>query len=215
MFFFTEEGFGIEMVQALDKPYAVDIVQALQPGAVPEAVPATSLNGKDRLRLLWDWMKALEQSMASKGASDPRSADPRGLRARVPRRLNPRSAADCAPAVGPARAAASGDRRRSDPRHRGKDAAAVCCSWRTAGRRRGGSGRPWQWEWWPWRRGRQDATTAPRSALAPWCLVSIRLKAPLNQIVVGHPGVSCRWATCGAPALQPLATTRSPELAAL
>ncbi len=45
MFFCTDDGFGFEMVQALDKPYAMDIVQALQPGAVPEAVPATSLNG--------------------------------------------------------------------------------------------------------------------------------------------------------------------------
>jgi hypothetical protein len=52
VFFCTDEGFGIEMVQALDKPYAVDIVQSLQPGAVAQAVPATSLEGKNKHRLL-------------------------------------------------------------------------------------------------------------------------------------------------------------------
>ncbi len=59
MFFCTDDGFGIEMVQALDEPHAVDIVQALQPGAVARAVPAASLEGKDRHRMLWDWMGAL------------------------------------------------------------------------------------------------------------------------------------------------------------
>ncbi len=67
MFFCTDDGFGIEMVQALDEPHAVDIVQALQPSAVTHAVPAASLDGKDKHRLLWDWMDALEQSMASEG----------------------------------------------------------------------------------------------------------------------------------------------------
>ena len=67
VFFCTDEGFGIEMVQALDEPHAVDIVQALQPSAVTHAVPAASLDGKDKHRLLWDWMDALEQSMASEG----------------------------------------------------------------------------------------------------------------------------------------------------
>ena len=67
MFFCTDDGFGIEMVQALDEPHAVDIVQALQPSAVTHAVPAASLDGKDKHRLLWDWMVALEQSMASEG----------------------------------------------------------------------------------------------------------------------------------------------------
>jgi hypothetical protein len=67
VFFCTDDGFGIEMVQALDEPHAVDIVQALQPGALAEAVPATALDGKDKHRLLWDWMDALEQSMASGG----------------------------------------------------------------------------------------------------------------------------------------------------
>ena len=65
VFFCTDQGFGIQMVQALDEPHAVDIVQALEPGALAEAVPAISLEGKDRHRLLWDWMDALEQSMAS------------------------------------------------------------------------------------------------------------------------------------------------------
>ena len=67
VFFCTDDGFGIEMVQALDEPHAVDIVQALQPSAVTHAVPAASLDGKDKHRLLWDWMDALEQSMASEG----------------------------------------------------------------------------------------------------------------------------------------------------
>jgi hypothetical protein len=67
VFFCTDDGFGIEMVQALEEPHAVDIVQALQPSAVTHAVPAASLDGKDKHRLLWDWMDALEQSMASEG----------------------------------------------------------------------------------------------------------------------------------------------------
>jgi hypothetical protein len=67
VFFCTDQGFGIEMVQVLDEPHAVDIVQALQPGALAEALPAISLEGKDRHRLLWAWMDALEQSMASGG----------------------------------------------------------------------------------------------------------------------------------------------------
>jgi hypothetical protein len=37
------------------------------PGAVAQAVAATSLEGKDTQRLLWDWMVSLEQSMASEG----------------------------------------------------------------------------------------------------------------------------------------------------
>ena len=52
------------MVQALDEAHAVDIVQALQSAAVARAVPAASLEGKDRHRLLSDWMDALEQTMA-------------------------------------------------------------------------------------------------------------------------------------------------------
>jgi hypothetical protein len=67
VFFCTEQGFGIQMVQAVDEPHAVDIVQALQSGAVACAVPASALEGTDRHQLLWDWMVALEQSMASEG----------------------------------------------------------------------------------------------------------------------------------------------------
>ena len=62
------------MVQALDEAHAVDIVQALQSGAVAQAVAATSLEGKDRQRLLWDWMDVLEQSMDSEGG--PASPSP-------------------------------------------------------------------------------------------------------------------------------------------
>jgi hypothetical protein len=67
VFFCTDDGFGIEMVQALDEPHAMDIVQALQPGALDEAVPASVLEGKERHRLLWDWMDALDRSMVSEG----------------------------------------------------------------------------------------------------------------------------------------------------
>jgi hypothetical protein len=65
--FRTDDGFGIEMVRPLDEAHAVDIVQALQPGAISLAVPATSLEGKNKYRLLWDWMDALEQTMANEG----------------------------------------------------------------------------------------------------------------------------------------------------
>jgi len=74
VFFCTDDGFGIEMVKALDEPHAVDIVQAVQTGAVARAVPAASLDGKDRHRLLSDWMDALEQSMAGDGG--PAIPDP-------------------------------------------------------------------------------------------------------------------------------------------
>jgi hypothetical protein len=74
VFFCTDLGFGIEMVQALHEAHAVDIVQALQPGAVAQAVPAASLEGKDRHRLLWNWMDALEQSIAGDGG--PASPNP-------------------------------------------------------------------------------------------------------------------------------------------
>ena len=60
MFFSGSLGDGIEIVQAIDEAHAVDIVQALQPGAVAQAVPATLLDGKNRHRQLWDWMDALE-----------------------------------------------------------------------------------------------------------------------------------------------------------
>ena len=47
--------------------HALEIVQARQPGAVAQAVQASLLEGKDMHRLLWDWMDALEESMASEG----------------------------------------------------------------------------------------------------------------------------------------------------
>jgi hypothetical protein len=54
VFFSGSLGDGIEIVQAIDEAHAVDIVQALQPGAVAQAVPATLLDGKNRHRQLWD-----------------------------------------------------------------------------------------------------------------------------------------------------------------
>jgi hypothetical protein len=40
-------------------------------------VPASSLDGKNKQRLLWDWMDALEQSTASEGG--PAIPDPLAL----------------------------------------------------------------------------------------------------------------------------------------
>jgi hypothetical protein len=40
-------------------------------------VPAALLDGKNKQRLLWDWMDALEQSMASEGG--PAIPDPLAL----------------------------------------------------------------------------------------------------------------------------------------
>jgi hypothetical protein len=77
VFFCTDDGFGVEMVQAFGEVHALDIVQALQPGGLAEAVPARSLEGKDRHRLLWDWMDALEQPKASEGG--PVIPDPLAL----------------------------------------------------------------------------------------------------------------------------------------
>lgn len=109
------------------------------------------------------------------------------LTARSPGRLTPISAADCGPAAGPAHAAASGDRRRSALLHRETAAAPPCCLWQPDGTRSSGSSRLAQREWWPWRCGKQDATTEPR----------------------------CIGATCGAPAehsasYQVLALSRPP-----
>jgi hypothetical protein len=59
VFFSTDEGFGIEMVLALDEPHAVDIVQAVQPVAIARAVPAASLEGKNKHRLLFSWLESL------------------------------------------------------------------------------------------------------------------------------------------------------------
>jgi hypothetical protein len=78
VFFCTDDGFGIEKVQALDEAHAVDIVQAVQSGAVARAVPAALLDGKNKQRLLWDWMDAQEQSVASEGG--PAIPDPLAIR---------------------------------------------------------------------------------------------------------------------------------------
>ena len=89
VFFCTDDGFGIEMVQALDDLHAVDIVQALQPSAVTHAVPAASLDGKDKHRLLWDWMDALEQSMASEGGQRSQTHWPWGAQSTSTRAAEP------------------------------------------------------------------------------------------------------------------------------
>jgi hypothetical protein len=83
VFFCTDDAFGIEMVPALDEAHAVDIVQALQSGAVARAVPAASLGGKNKHRLLSDWMDALEESMAREGGAaipDPLTHGPADAR---------------------------------------------------------------------------------------------------------------------------------------
>jgi hypothetical protein len=49
-------GDGIEMVQALDEAHAVDIVLAQHPDAQVKAVPAASLEGMDKHRLLFNWL---------------------------------------------------------------------------------------------------------------------------------------------------------------
>ncbi len=65
VFFCTDQGFGIQMVQALDEAHAVDIVHALHPEAMTKAIPAASLDEKERFRLLLNWMEELDQSMAT------------------------------------------------------------------------------------------------------------------------------------------------------
>ena len=72
--FCTDDGFGIEMVRSLDEAHSVDIVQALESGAVAKVVPETSLDEKNKHRLLWDWMDALEQTMTIEVG--PASPDP-------------------------------------------------------------------------------------------------------------------------------------------
>ena len=50
-------GDGIEMVQALDEAHAVDIVLAQHPDAQVKAVPAASIEGMDKQRLLFAWVE--------------------------------------------------------------------------------------------------------------------------------------------------------------
>ena len=52
-------GNGIEMVQALDEAHAVDIVLAQHPDAHVKAVPAASIEGMSRHRLLFSWLESL------------------------------------------------------------------------------------------------------------------------------------------------------------
>jgi hypothetical protein len=52
-------GNGIEMVQALDEPHAVDIVLAQHPDAHVKAVPASSIEGMNKHRLLFSWLESL------------------------------------------------------------------------------------------------------------------------------------------------------------
>ena len=125
------------MVQALDEAHAVDIVLAQHPDAHEKAVPAASIEGMNKHRLLFSWLESCKaQSPASRRgrASEPKPVGPCSPRARSPGRLTPRSAADCGPAAGPAHAAASGDRRRSALLHRETAAAPPCCLWRPDGK---------------------------------------------------------------------------------
>jgi hypothetical protein len=61
VFFSGSLGDGIEMVQALDEAHAVDIVLAQHPDAHVKAVPAASIEGMNKHRLLffgWSRCKA-------------------------------------------------------------------------------------------------------------------------------------------------------------
>jgi hypothetical protein len=49
-------GDGIEMVQALDEAHAIDMVKAMHTDAQVKAVPAASIEGMDKHRLLFDWL---------------------------------------------------------------------------------------------------------------------------------------------------------------
>ena len=57
MFFADGDGFGIEMVQALDAPHAQDIARVQNPTGRLSAVPAELLDGQDRNKLLAAWLK--------------------------------------------------------------------------------------------------------------------------------------------------------------
>ena len=58
-FFSGSLGNGIEMVQALDEAHAVDIVLAQHPDAHVKAVPAASIEGMNKHRLLFSWLESL------------------------------------------------------------------------------------------------------------------------------------------------------------
>ena len=59
VFFSGSFGDGIEMVQALDEAHAVDIVLAQHPDAHLKAVPADSIAGMNKPRLLFSWLETL------------------------------------------------------------------------------------------------------------------------------------------------------------
>ena len=59
MLFSVSLGDGIEMMQALDEAHAVDIVLAQQPDAHEKAVPAVSIEGMNKHRLLFSWLESL------------------------------------------------------------------------------------------------------------------------------------------------------------
>ncbi|WP_254961532.1 hypothetical protein [Cyanobium sp. BA5m-10] len=59
MFFSGLLGDGIVMVHALDEAHAVDIVLAQHPDAHVKAVPAASIEGMNKHRLLFSWLESL------------------------------------------------------------------------------------------------------------------------------------------------------------
>ena len=52
-------GDGIEMVQAFDEAHAVDIVLAQHPDPQVNTVPAASIEGMNKHRLLFSWLESL------------------------------------------------------------------------------------------------------------------------------------------------------------
>jgi hypothetical protein len=59
VFFSGSLGDGIEMVQALYEAHAMDIVLAQHPDARVKAVPAASIEGMNKHRLLFSWQELL------------------------------------------------------------------------------------------------------------------------------------------------------------
>ena len=59
MLFSGSLGDGIEMVQALHEVHAVDIVLAEHPDAHLKAVPAASIEGMNKHRVLFSWLESL------------------------------------------------------------------------------------------------------------------------------------------------------------
>ena len=59
MLFSGSLGDGIDMVQALDEAHSVDIVLAQHPGNQVKAFPALSIEGMNKHRLLFSWLKSL------------------------------------------------------------------------------------------------------------------------------------------------------------